>query len=159
MGKKPTPPPDPRARLGCALILGVIAFAGVALAVIDKRYWPLVFAIPIGMFAYRYISEKLLLYLVAKSLKHDGFIGLLPTSDSPHWKAYIENKWIRSNENAFQILNWSQHAHWRKTIYTKAFYRFCDYSRELLPIGNFVSRDQVSAGVQILLCFQGHQTR
>jgi hypothetical protein len=133
MGKRPTPPPDPKARVGCALILGVIAFAGAAFSVVNKRYWPLVFAVPMGIFTYRYVSEKLLLYIVAKSMKNDGFVGVLVTSDSPHWKQYIEEKWIPCAENAFNILNWSQHAQWGKTIYTRAFYRFCGTSENYCP--------------------------
>ena len=66
-------------------------------------------------------------------MKNDGLVGLLVTSDSPHWKQYIEEKWVSRTRNTFRILNWSQHTQWGKSAYAKAFYRFCGTRENYCP--------------------------
>jgi hypothetical protein len=133
MGKRKTPPPDRNPKSGCASTFVVLGFVGIALAVGYKRYWPLVLAVPMAIWIYWIVSQKLLLSTIAKSLKNDGFLGLLVTSDSSHWKEYIEEKWLSCNQNTFKILNWSQHTQWESTIYTRAFHRFCGFSENFCP--------------------------
>jgi len=42
----------------------------------------------------------------------EGKQGILVYSDSPHWKAYIEEKWLPLLGDRFIVLNWSHKTRW-----------------------------------------------
>lgn len=41
-------------------------------------------------------------------------IALLVYSDSPHWKAYVEERWLARIGDRVVVLNWSERSTWRQ---------------------------------------------
>ena len=40
--------------------------------------------------------------------------GILVYSDSPHWKAYIEQQWLPRLAGRLYVMNWSERSRWRE---------------------------------------------
>ncbi len=133
MRKRLTPSPDPQSRIGCVIPLVLIAAAGIVPLVVSHRFWTIIFVIPLAAFLVSYLFEKALLLLAQMQSKDTGKVGILVTSDSPHWKDYIEEEWLPRLSDAVSVLNWSQRSHWASSIQTRIFYKFVGAEENYCP--------------------------
>lgn len=136
MAKKRTPPPEPpelQTKRGCAVaVAGVTCVFGVVVA-ITEWWWLLVFCVP-GFLTFVYwLHGKLLLLTAHTKYRKRGIAGVLVTSDSPNWNAYIQENWISQFGEHFVILNWSQRKTWESSLAVNLFSRFCSYEENFCP--------------------------
>ena len=133
MGKRPTPSPDPKSKVGCLSVAALIGVFGIAISTKYNKYWPILFTLPILIMLFQIIDAKLLLSAGMKRVRTKHIHGVLVTSDSPNWKEYIENKWVPRIGSSLEILNWSAHTTWKRTVYTRLFYKFVGTRENYCP--------------------------
>jgi len=128
MSKPRTPSPEPAnlvTKRGCFVWLILIAFLGALAAVLTDWWWLLLLALPVLAATGHWFQGKLLLYRAARAYAPCGIRGVLVTSDSPHWKTYIEQHWLPRFRDQFVVLNFSQRKRWEPSFATRLFERFC----------------------------------
>ncbi len=133
MGKRRTPSPDPKSKVGCVIPVVLVAAAGIIPIIVWHRYWTAIFVIPFVAFLINYLFEKILLFIAQIDSQKTGKVAILVTSDSLHWRDYIEENWIPRLSNNVVVLNWSERINWPGTIYTKIFYKFVGTEENYCP--------------------------
>jgi hypothetical protein len=76
------------------------------------RWWLLVFCLPGVLVALHWGFGKLLLARAVVEFGRRGLVGVMVTSDSPNWNAYIRENWLERFGDRFVVLNWSQRKQW-----------------------------------------------
>ena len=79
------------------------------------------------------IDSKILLSRAMRIANKKHVYGVLITSNSLNWKVYIENKWVPRIGSSIEILNWSMHKTWKRTMYTKLFNKFVGTNENYCP--------------------------
>lgn len=133
MGKRPTPSPDPKSRVGCLSFAALVGVLGIAVSTKYDKYWPILFTLPILVMLTNIIYGKLLLSAGITFVRSKQIHGVLVTSDSPIWKEYIEDKWIPRIGGSLETLNWSTHKTWKRTVYTRVFYEYVGTRENYCP--------------------------
>jgi hypothetical protein len=136
MTKRPTPSPYPEPRIGCFLVTLFLAVIGMAFSAASKKgikFWNVIFAVPLIIIIVQFLYEKGLLVTAKHKTDLYSIHGVLVMSDSANWKQYIEDIWLPKIGNFMQMLNWSEHKKWRRSIYTMLFYRFVGTNENYCP--------------------------
>jgi len=136
LGRKYTPPPEAPERvlpIGCALVLVAVACVFGGVAVITKWWWLLVFCVPGLITCLYWLHGKVLLLEAYLFFRKPGIAGVLVTSDSPNWNAYIEEHWLSAFGERFVVLNYSQRKTWERSLAVRLFSRFCGYEKNFCP--------------------------
>lgn len=136
MARRPTPSPDPEPRIGCFFVALFIAVIGTAIGSAGEGgigYLAAISAVPLLVMTIQFLYEKFLLRMAWHKTDLHDIVGVLVTSDSPRWKRYIEDVWLPRFGSSMQILNWSEHRKWRRSVYTMLFYRFVGTRENYCP--------------------------
>ena len=134
----PLPPASHMAiRLGFLGTFSALSIASVMLVRMGRSPWFLLLAFP-GLLAFcRLARESVLILRAWRWAERTGRAGVLVTSDSPHWCAYIDANWLPILGDRVSVLNWSHHTGWRPTIETALFEMFAgrkDYCPAIMVV-------------------------
>jgi len=85
--------------------------------------------------AYRLVSHSILVFWFQRTHAIHGRHILFVYSDSPNWKAHVEERILPRIRKKAVILNWSERRHWHRTNPWEArFFRRFAGDREFSPI-------------------------
>ena len=62
-----------------------------------------------------------------------GIRGVLVYSNSPHWKTYIEERWLPKVGDRMIVLNWSQRKQWRFSLASEMHGHYCGQNQNYNP--------------------------
>jgi len=83
---------------------------------------------------------------------------LLVTSDSPHWRAYIEEHWLSRWGDRAVVINWSERSRWDRTRPEIGLFREFSRAREFNPLAIVVpSRGEHVIVVRFWKAFRDHK--
>src|SRR4051812_23720078 len=68
---------------------------------------------------------------------------LLVYSNSPHWKQYVEDRWLPKWRDRAVVLNWSERRTWHRGAPEAALFRAFAGAREFNPLAIVVSSDDI----------------
>ena len=90
-------------------------------------------ALPMAGIVFR-IYRAVLTVIAWIVLCHRDINTVFVTSDSPHWKEYIQDNIIDRIRAGAVVLNWSEHTHWKRfSLPVRIFFHFAG-STEFIPI-------------------------
>lgn len=87
---------------GCAVISAVLFLSAVALA-LTRTKLALFLTLPAVILFFHALYGRSLLFAAGRQ----GIQGVVVTSESPLWKARIEQEWLPRMPSSFEVLNWS----------------------------------------------------
>src|SRR5215468_402966 len=76
---------------GILVVVALVAIIGVS---VGRSSLPLLLAVPGALVLYARGRYRILLWQVRRWAQHNGKLGILITSKSPHWEQYIEQVWL-----------------------------------------------------------------
>ena len=128
--RKAIPPRIERTSVGC--LIAVAAYLAICLALYQATSWRgwIAFAVPgIVVAVFRVIAtlrDVLVLIEARRTLQADGISCLVVYSDSPTWRARIQESWLPTLGRRAVTLNWSARATWPRSLEVRLFRRFID---------------------------------
>lgn len=136
MAHRPTPEPDATdgaLEWGCFLLVGLFTVGAVWVATATSHWYVGFLAIPGvigGLNLFYGFALRLGTVLVWRS---SGIKGVLIYSDSPNWKAYIEEQWLGKLGGKMIVLNWSQRKRWRFSLASEMHGYYCGWNQNYNP--------------------------
>lgn len=117
MARREIPSPEPsKLGAGCTAALLLTFLGGVAIWISGRPSWwsivGLFLAAPAVFALVAVLQRRLLLFRTRRQFLKNGKVGLLIHSDSPNWKAHIEERWYPRIGAHVYALNWSQNRQW-----------------------------------------------
>ena len=138
MARREIPSPEPP-KLGasCATALVLMFLGGAAVWNFARpRWWSVIglfMGAPLVIALVTRLQRLLLLSRARRQFQKDGRIGLLIYSDSPHWKAHIEEKWFPRIGPHVYALNWSENRRWPRSLGVRTFDEFVGRTYQFNP--------------------------
>jgi len=114
---------------GCLFVLGMILLLGALGLRVLGPWWLLALCIGLivgtiyGVIAVHRIRNRRAVRGFHRAFGTLGKDHLLVTSDSPHWKDYIERHWLPRWGSRAVVINWSERSRWEETRPEIALFR------------------------------------
>src|SRR5687768_9156538 len=114
---------------GCLFVLGMILLLGALGLRVLGPWWLLALCIGLivgtiyGVIAVHRIRNRRAVRGFHRAFGTLGKDLLLVTSDSPHWKDYIERHWLPRWGSRAVVINWSERSRWEETRPEIALFR------------------------------------
>ena len=142
MGHKTTPEPDSASasdggtyatELGCFFLVALFTIGAVWIATATSYWYVGSVAIPGILGGFGQIRWLVIRLAARWRWRRSGVRGVLVCSDSPHWKAHVEEHWLPKVGGQMIVLNWSQRKRWRFSLASEIYWHYCGQNQNYNP--------------------------
>jgi len=133
-------------------------FAALLIALLVLIGWPFLLAVAFiiaGGYVGVRLRQRWALHRFRRTWRPHGKDLLIVYSDSPHWRAYIEERWLPKWGHRAVVLNWSERQVWRRRRSPEvALFRAFAGTREFNPLGIVVPEHGAASIVRFWRAFR-----
>jgi hypothetical protein len=124
MSTKPTPEPVSGFIGGGGIVALAWSTPFILLGLLAGQRWALILALPLVLYLLYLLHGMMLLVGAWICWRGTPVKGILVWSDSPIWRAYIEQTWLPYIAEHVVLLNWSERKRWRWSLAVLIHRRF-----------------------------------